>query len=108
MGIKLRSNEDSRVAVIACCDTCEQEITDADNALYTWEEMPLRVVSYAEPYMVHKGACDEQFKRVHQWAEHAPWMEMRVFAIYLAHNMNIDIEKAMRSAAFMSGIGMES
>lgn len=91
MGIKLRSNEDSRVAVVACCDTCEQEITDADNALYTWEEMPLRVVSYAEPYMVHKGACDEQFKRVHSW------VLMQITA--MGYNLS-DLMRVQESAAF--------
>jgi len=96
--------QDRGIARVACfCDVCDEEITNADGAMYRWNtrgaEFP--VGSRDAPSFYHKGRCAESVarnKNAEGRGEIHPWMELRVFVIYLAANLDVDLERAKESA----------
>jgi len=90
-----------RVALF--CDACNNEITNAELALYTWDEEDQeerrKKGDRFTPHFYHKGPCAESTVFNNQLPL---WDELSRFPVYLVANLKVDWKRARESAREMA------
>jgi len=99
MNIRIKQ-KDGLTYIQVYCDYCDKLIDKADMALYTWDR--INDGEESEIYILHKGLCDKAFHKEKRWKERSPWLELRVFPVYLGNNLNLKWEKAMEDVLWFS------
>jgi hypothetical protein len=81
---------------VVVCDQCGDRIKDATMANYYWSREATKEGDRTPVFFVHKKPCTREFETA-RGAQTWPSMELRVFPVYLIHNIGIDEDEWNRS-----------
>lgn len=95
MPIKIRLDKQHGHCPIVICDHCQQQITKADEGAYVYN----LVEDESGIKFAHKKVC---LDHVQKKLNSDGWMELSVFPIYLARNLEINITGAEEQADALS------